>query len=319
MTQPHAVLLTDPLRDEVQEHMRAAGLRLMFPDDAPAVKAVCSGLLVRTSTRVDAALLDTLPALVAVATASVGYDHLDLDALRARGIATFCTPGANRDAAADHTLGMLLAVARHTALADRTLHAPPIGPGGWHRDTFTGIELAGKTLGIIGIGRVGSGVAHRALAFGMNVIAHDPYVSADTLHADVRGRVSLVPLDELLATSHVVTIHTPLNDETRNYLSAARLAALRPGTIVLNIARGGLLDEAALVDAIRSRHLSGAGLDVFATEPLPADSPLRTLDRVVLTPHIGGATVASQRRMQTAAADALVAVLQHGRRDCSLT
>ena len=316
-----AVVIAEPVLDAVPERLRAAGLRVLGADDTDAASAV--GLLVRSSTKVGGAndttgWLQKLPALRAVATASVGFDNLDLDALRAAGIDAFHAPGTNRDAAADHTLGLLLALVRQIAAADATLRA-----GGWDRATFRGTELAGKTLGIIGIGNVGSAVCRRAIAFGMTVLAHDPYQTADTLHADARTHLGsglrLVELDELLTTSDIVTIHTPRNDETRNYLSADRLSQLRPGAIILNVARGGLLDEDALVSHLTSGHIAGAALDVFATEPPPADSPLRPLPTVVLTPHLGGQTHESMARMQLTAADHLIRALLHDDRGASLT
>ena len=313
MTQADAIYLPDPLRADVLGFLREAGATLVS-NGAPDARGACSGLLVRTTTRVDAALLDSMPALRGVATASVGFDHLDLSALRMRGIPAFYSPGTNRDAAADHTIGLLLATVRHIAAADHSLRA-----GEWTRDLYVGTELTGKTLGIIGIGRVGSGVARRALAFGMTVVAHDPYVTRDTIHRDVRGTVSLVSLDELLGRSDVVSIHTPLNAETRNILSRARIAQLRPHAVVLNVARGGLLDEDALADALEAGSIAGAALDVFAVEPLPAGSRLRSAPRLVLSPHLGGATTESQIRMQMVAARALVAFLQHGDRRESLT
>jgi D-3-phosphoglycerate dehydrogenase len=246
-------------------------------------------LLVRSETKVTGELLARAPQLRIIGRAGIGVDNIDVEEATRRGIAVFNAPGANTVSAAEHTMGLLLALVRRIPWADASMRR-----GEWDRQRFQGTELKGKTLGIVGLGRIGAHVAGLARAFGMQVTAYDPYVT------EARARelqVQLLPLDELLGRADVVTLHLPLTKETRGLLDARRLALLKPSAVLLNCARGGLVDEAALLDALERGRLAGAALDVFETEPLPPDSPLRRAERVILTPHLAASTVEAQEQV----------------------
>jgi D-3-phosphoglycerate dehydrogenase len=246
------------------------------------------GLLVRSDTRVTDELMALAPSLRVIGRAGTGVDNIDLVAASRRGIAVLNAPGANTVSAAEHAIGLILALMRRIPWAARSMEA-----GGWDRKAFAGRELAGKTLGLIGLGRIGAHVAMIARAFGMRVVAHDPYLSA------VRARelgAELVPLDELLGQADVVSLHLPLADGTRHLLDRTRLARMKPGAVLVNVARGELVDDAALLEALAAGRLGGAALDVFTTEPLPADSPLRRTERLLVTPHLAASTPEAQDR-----------------------
>jgi D-3-phosphoglycerate dehydrogenase len=233
-----------------------------------------------------AAVIQAAGRLRTIAKHGIGLETIDLDAARARGIVVSATPAASSDAVADLALALLLAVARKIVPAHLSTQA-----GRWKN--FTGMELRDKVLGIVGLGRIGQQVCMRAQGFGMRVIAYDPYPNHTFAAAH---NVSFVPLAALLATADVVTLHAPPEPGRGPLLGADALAAMKPGSLLINTARGALVDEAALADALRGGHLGGAGLDAFVDEP-PTGSPLLALENVVLTPHIGGSTVDGRRRM----------------------
>jgi D-3-phosphoglycerate dehydrogenase len=222
-----------------------------------------------------------------VGRAGVGVDNIDVEAASRAGIAVVNAPTANTLAAAEHTMALILALARRVAAADASVRR-----GEWRRADFMGTELGGKTLGIVGLGRVGLAVADRARAFAMNLLGSDPLVSAE---AAMTYGVRLVDVDELLAESDVVSLHVPLVAATRGLLDAARLASMKPGALLINVARGGVVDEAALADALTNGRLGGAAIDVFEHEPL-GDSPLLSAPNTVLTPHLGASTADAQAR-----------------------
>lgn len=252
--------------------------------DAALQQAV--GLIVRSATTVDRGLLERAPKLKVVGRAGVGVDNIDLVAASDRGVAVMNAPGGNTIAAAELTVALILAVARNVAQADRSVRG-----GEWNRAAFKGIELRAKTLGLVGAGRIGAEVAHRCKAFGMGVIVFDPYLDPERAGLlDLR----LTDLDEVLTEADVISLHVPLNDETRGMISDEALARMKPTALVVNVSRGGVVDEDALVRALTAGEIAGAGLDVFATEPLPADSPLRTAPNLVLTPHLGASTAEAQ-------------------------
>lgn len=264
-------------------------------------------LFVRLRNRVDAALLDAAPRLRAVVSPTTGLDHVDLDALEARGVAVLSLRGETDflrgvTATAEHTWALLLALSRRLPAAAAAARA-----GEWDRDRFRGHELARKVLGIVGLGRLGSMVARYGAAFGMRVLAFDPYLEPWP------ERVERAPsLDALLRACDVVSLHVPLNDETRGMVNASALAVLNPGAVLVNTSRGGVVDEAALVEAVRSGRLAGAALDVVAGETAPggpAASPAvrfaATDDRILLTPHIGGATLESMENTEIFMAEKL--------------
>lgn len=269
--------------------------------------AACEGLLCSLTDRVDAALVAAAPRLRAVSSVSVGVDHVDLAALRARKIALGHTPGVLVETTADLAFALLLATARRVVEADRFVRAGGWTPARrWELDLMIGRDVHGATLGIVGLGATGQAVARRALGFGMRVLGWS------RSGREVPG-VTGVELPALLAASDYVSVHVALTPETRGLLDAAALARMKPGAILINTARGGIVDEDALAAALRAGRLAGAGLDVFAEEPVPQDSPLLALPNVVALPHIGSASLATRARMCALAVDNMVAALQ-GRR-----
>ena len=242
-------------------------------------------LIVRSQVQVDAELIAAGPRLVVIGRAGVGVDNVDLEAATRAGITVVNAPTGNTIAAAEHTLALLYGVARRTAAADASMRR-----GEWQRSVFAGIELRGRTLGIVGLGKIGQAIAVRARAMEMVVLGVDPFVTAE--QAANHG-VELVDFDTLLARADVVTVHVPLTRQTRGLLGREALARLRPGAIILNVARGGIVDEAALAEALASGHIAGAGIDVFESEP-PTESPLLGAPNTLLTPHLGASTAEAQ-------------------------
>ncbi len=260
--------------------------RALSPADLPAAVADADALLVRSATKVTDAVMAAAPRLKVIGRPGAGVDNIDTEAAARRGIVVLSTPGANAEATAEHTIALLFALARHVPQAFASLQA-----GRWERAQWTGVQLAGKTLGLLGCGRVGRAVAGRARGLKMSVLAHDP--AADPRHLEACGALA-VPFDALLAGSDVLSVHVPLTPETRGLLGREALSRMRPGALLLNCARGGIVDEAALAEALRAGRLAGAALDVFAQEPPPAGHPLLALPNVVATPHLGAATAEAQ-------------------------
>src|SRR4029077_20700475 len=227
-----------------------------------------SALIVRSQTRVTAEILNAGVKLRVVGRAGVGVDNVDVETATRRGIVVLNAPGGNTVSTAEHAFSLLLAVARKIPQADANVRGK-----NWDKKSFEGVELYNKTLGVIGMGRIGSELSRRAIAFGMRVIAYDPYLSVTRARS---LQVELVDeLDDLLNSAYFISLHTPLPAETRHIIDAARLKKTKRGVRIINCARGGLIDEAALVQALQDGHVAGAALDVFEVEPLPADSPLR--------------------------------------------
>jgi D-3-phosphoglycerate dehydrogenase len=232
-------------------------------------------------------------------------DNVDVEAATRRGVLVLNAPGGNTVSTAEHAFSLLLSVARKIPQADATLRA-----GKWDRKNLEGVELYNKTLGVIGMGRIGSELSRRAIAFGMRVIAYDPYLSATRARS---LQVELVDeLDDLLATSDFISLHTPLTPETRHILDAGRLQRTKRGVRIINCARGGLIDETALANELRDRHVAAAALDVFEIEPLPNDSPLRSAPNLVLTPHLGASTAEAQESVGIEIAQSIRAALLEG-------
>lgn len=255
--------------------------------------------------RIDAKVIDAAPRLRIVANYAVGFDNIDLDACRARGIVVTNTPGVLTEATADLTWALLLAAARRVCESDRIARSGRWR--GWGPTEMLGVRVSGSTLGLVGFGRIGQAVARRARGFGMRVL----YTQRTRLPADRERELdaTFVPLDALLATSDVVSLHCPLTEATRGVLSRERIFAMKRGAIVVNTARGACVDELALAEAVRSGHLAGAGLDVFAHEPtIPKE--LAAEDRVVLTTHVGSADEPTRAEMASLCVDAVVAVLE---------
>ena len=266
----------------------------------PALADV-DAVLVRSATRIDAEALAAAPRLSVVARAGIGLDNVDVPAATARGVLVVNAPTSNIVSAAEHAVALLLAVARNVPAADASLQA-----GEWKRSKFTGVEVADKTVGVVGLGRIGVLVAQRLSAFGVRLLAYDPYVQpARAAQIGVR----MVSLEQLLAESDFITIHLPKTPETLGLIGARELALAKPGVRIVNAARGGLVDEQALAAAIRSGHVGGAGIDVFVTEPA-TDSPLFGLPGVVVTPHLGASTVEAQDKAGLAVARSVRLALQ---------
>lgn len=302
------VLACDGIHAEGLKQLRAAGYEvresavLKEPELLPVIGDV-DVLLVRSSTRVTPAVVAAAPRLKVIGRAGAGVDTIDVEAASTRGIVVMNAPDGNTLAAAEQALALLFAVARHTPRADTRMKA-----GEWPKGAL-GFELEGKRLAVVGLGRIGATVARKARGLGMEVAAHDPHLPSA---AAERLDVALMPLDELLGWCDLVTLHMPLTPETRGLLSEARLRKLPRGAVVINAARGGLVDEAALLKLLEEGHLAAAGLDVFETEPLPADSPLRRHEKIVLTPHLGASTGEAQRAVATILARQVIDFLEHG-------
>jgi D-3-phosphoglycerate dehydrogenase / 2-oxoglutarate reductase len=262
------------------------------PDREKLLAAVpeADALLVRSATTVDAEVLGAAPKLKIVARAGVGLDNVDVDAATERGVLVVNAPTSNIHSAAEHALALLLSAARQIPAADASLreHA-------WKRSSFSGTEIFGKTVGVVGLGRIGQLVAQRLAAFETHIVAYDPYVSP--ARAAQLG-IELLPLDELLARADFISVHLPKTPETAGLIDKDALAKTKPGVVIVNAARGGLVDEAALADAVTSGHVRAAGIDVFSTEPC-TDSPLFDLPQVVVTPHLGASTEEAQDRAGT--------------------
>ncbi|MGH7540441.1 MAG: hydroxyacid dehydrogenase, partial [Gemmatimonadota bacterium] len=289
------LVLADPLLPEGLEVLRAAAGLVVedhtedTPDELRAALHGASGLIVRSRTRVDATLLDAADALEVIGRAGVGVDNIDVDGATRRGVAVLNSPAANTFSTAELAFGLILAAARRIPEADRSVR-----DGMWKRKALRGMQLHGKTLGVIGAGRIGAEMIRRGRAFGMQVVAHDPFLSQE--RANDLG-IERLDLEQLLATADVVSLHVPLTEGTRGMIDAPAIRRMKDGALLVNAARGGLVDEAALAEALRSGKLGAAGLDVFAREPLPEDSPLRAAPNVVFTPHIGAATAEAQREV----------------------
>jgi D-3-phosphoglycerate dehydrogenase len=260
-------------------------------------------LIVRSAVEVDAALLAHAKKLRVIGRAGVGVDNIDLDAATRQGIAVMNTPGANAVAVAEHTLGMMLAMARHLCRADALLHA-----GRWEKKSLQGTELRGKTLGIAGLGRIGMEVARRARAFEVEIVGHDPFVSVGV--AKEQG-IRLASLDELYAAADYITLHVGLTPQTTGMINEAAIKKMKKGVRLVNCARGELVNEADLAEALKQGHVAAAALDVFAEEPLQ-QSPLLAMANVILTPHIGGQTVEAQEAVGVQIARQVREYLKHG-------
>ncbi len=262
--------------------------------------ADASGLIVRSATQVDAALFAAAPKLRVVGRAGIGVDNIDVAAATAAGVLVVNAPDANTISAAEHTMALLLAQARRVPEADASLRG-----GAWERSRFQGVELHGKTLGILGLGRIGTLVAQRASSFGMRLMAFDPFVSDDRA---ARLGVELGSLEEVLTHADFITIHLPRTRDTEGLINAEALAGAKPGIRIINVARGGIVDEQALADAIVSGHIAGAAVDVFSVEPT-TESPLFGLPQVVVTPHLGASTREAQDKAGLSVATSVVAAL----------
>ena len=280
------VLTADQLDGKLAEHLETA-----------------DALIVRSAVQADAKLLEHAHKLRVIGRAGVGVDNIDLEAATHKGIAVMNTPGANAVAVAEQTLGMMLAMARHLCRADALMHA-----GKWEKKSLQGTELRGKTLGIVGLGRIGMEVARRACAFGMELVGHDPFVSVSV--AKEHG-IKLAALDEVYAAADYITLHVGLTPQTLNMINEASLAKMKKGVRLVNCARGELVNEADLAQALQQGRVAAAAIDVFTHEP-PTNSPLLALQNVVLTPHVGGSTSEAQEAVGVQIAQQVKEYLKHG-------
>jgi D-3-phosphoglycerate dehydrogenase len=301
------VLLADPISDDgLGPLLGDDRFELVERDDEDIADQLADvdAVIVRSGTTLTRALIEGAPRLRVIGRAGVGVDNIDIDAATERGVAVLNAPSGNTTSAAELTFALLLSLARRIPAADRSMRS-----GEWDRTSFRGMELHGKTLGLVGAGRIGAEVARRARAFGLRVVAYDPYLSDE--RADTLGLV-VAPLDHVLEEADILSLHVPLTEATENLIDAGALARMKPGAFLINASRGGVVDEAALVDALRAGRLGGAALDVFADEPPATDHPLRGMEGVVLTPHLGAATREAQRSVAQEIAGAVRAALVHG-------
>jgi D-3-phosphoglycerate dehydrogenase len=304
------VLISDKLESPGLDLLRQSGIEL---DERPGLSGAAlqeairaaDGVIVRSGTRITAELLEDPGRLRAIVRAGVGVDNIDVAAATRRGIVVMNTPGGNTVSTAEHTITLMLALARHIPAADASLRQKK-----WERNKFVGTQLAGKTLGVVGLGRVGREVARRAAGLDMKVVGYDPFLAPD--RAAQLGIEAVSGLEQLLPRVDFLTVHTPLTDETRDLIGRRELAMMPKGVRLLNCARGGIINEEALVEALRAGHVAGAALDVFTQEPPSPDHPLLTLPNVVLTPHLGASTVEAQASVAREAAQLLIDFLQKG-------
>jgi D-3-phosphoglycerate dehydrogenase len=304
------IFISDKLETGGIDLLKASGLDI---DNRPGLKdaallealQAADGMIVRSGTKVTAKLLENPGKLRAIVRAGVGVDNIDVAAATRKGIVIMNTPGGNTISTAEQTITLMMALARHTPAADASLRLNK-----WERTKFVGTQLAGKTLGVVGLGRVGREVARRAVALDMKVIGYDPFFSPD--FAGKLGIETASDLPSLLPKVDFLTVHTPLSPETTNLIGAVQIALMKKGARILNCARGGIINEEALVEALKSGHLAGAAVDVFVQEPPPADHPLLKLPNVVVTPHLGASTTEAQETVALEAAQLLIDYLTKG-------
>jgi D-3-phosphoglycerate dehydrogenase / 2-oxoglutarate reductase len=304
------VFIADKLEASGIEQLTAAGIEV---DNRPGLKddalrnalRNADAVIVRSATKITADLLSDPGQLKAIARAGVGVDTIDVEAATRKGIVVMNTPGGNTTSAAEHTIALMFALSRHVSAADASMKV-----GKWDRNKYMGTQLTGKTLGVIGLGRIGREVAQRAIGLGMAVLAFDPFVTPAKV-AEL-GYDAATGVDDMLPKVDYLTVHVPLTEETRGLISAPQLAKMKRTARVLNVSRGGIYDEQALADALKTGTIAGAGIDVFSTEPPPADNPLLSAPNVVLTPHLGASTVEAQENVAVEAAQLLADYLLRG-------
>lgn len=304
------VLIADKLEAAGLELLKAAGLEV---DNRPGLKGAeliaalqaSDAVICRSQPQLTAEVLAAPGKLRAIARAGVGVDNIDVPAATRQGIVVMNTPSGNTVSAAEHTIALMMALARQIPAADAKMKA-----GGWDRNKFVGTQLTGKTLGVVGLGRIGQEVAKRAVGLGMTILGYDPFVSV--AKAAELGITATTTLEALLPQVDVLTLHIPMTAETKNLIGAKQLAAMKKSARVLNVARGGIIDEAALAEALTAGTIAGAAIDVFAVEPTPADNPLRNAPNCIVTPHLGASTVEAQENVAIEAAQLIADFLLKG-------
>jgi D-3-phosphoglycerate dehydrogenase len=299
------ILVAEPLAKQGLEILRAhhevdekIGLK---PEELAAIIGEYDALLVRSQVKVTADILAHATRLVVIGRAGVGVDNVDLDAATKAGVVVVNAPTGNTVSAAEQTITLMLALAHNTAAADASMRR-----GEWKRSSFTGVELRGRTLGVIGLGKIGQAVADRARGLEMNVIGYDPFVTAE--QAALHG-INLADIDTIIETADVITVHVPLNKTTRGIIGPEQIDRLKPGVMLINVARGGVYDEAAVAQALTDGKIAGAAFDVYETEPPAADNPLFAAPNTVLTPHLGALTAEAQLRVAEEACEQVIDVL----------
>jgi D-3-phosphoglycerate dehydrogenase len=303
------VLIADDVAEECARVLRAGGVEVdargkMKADELKAALPAYEGLVVRSAVKVTKDIIDAGTKLKLIGRAGIGVDNIDVEAASRRGIIVMNAPLGNVTSAAEHAFALLLADARHIARADASMRA-----GKWERSTNVGVELEGKTLGIVGLGKVGGQVARYGRAFGMTVVAYDPLLVRE--RAEVLG-VELVELDRLLEIADFISLHLPMTEKTRGLIGAAQFGKMKRSARLVNSSRGGVLDEKALADALRNKVIAGAALDVFEAEPPPKDHPLIGIDTVTVTPHLGASTEEAQLKVSIDIAEQFVDYFRHG-------
>jgi D-3-phosphoglycerate dehydrogenase / 2-oxoglutarate reductase len=303
------VLVSDKMSAKVESILSGEGLQVdvktgMKPDELAKVIGDYDGLVIRSATKVDAALLAHAGALKVIGRAGSGLDNVELPVATQRGIVVMNTPGGNTVTTAEHAFAMLCSLARNIPQATASLKA-----GKWEKNRFMGVELFGKTLGVMGAGQIGSHVIHLARGFGMHVIANDPFLSPE--RAEKQG-IELVPLDALFARADFITIHTPLTAETKGVINQAAIATMKPTVRIINCARGGIVNEQDLYEALKDGKVAGAAFDVFEQEPVDPKHPLLTLDNFIAAPHLGASTVEAQENVAIAVAEQIADYLVRG-------
>ncbi|KUJ98979.1 MAG: Phosphoglycerate dehydrogenase [Thermococcales archaeon 44_46] len=301
------VLVAAPLHERAIEILKNAGLEVVYeeyPDQEKLKELVkdVSAIIVRSKPKVTKEIIDAAPSLKVIARAGVGLDNIDVEYAKSKGIEIVNAPAASSRSVAELAIALIFNVARKVAFADRKMRE-----GIWAKKQCMGFELEGKTLGVVGFGRIGYQVAKIANALGMKLLLYDPYPNEERAK-EVGGR--FVELEELLRNSDVVTIHVPLLESTYHLINEEKLKLMKPTAILINTSRGPIVDTNALVKALQEGWIAGAGLDVFEEEPLPKDHPLTKLDNVVLTPHIGASTVEAQERAGIEVAEKVVKILK---------
>lgn len=297
------VLISDSISEDGIKTMKDHGLDVtvktgMTPEELILNIRDFNAVVVRSATKLTKEVLDAAGELKLIVRGGVGVDNIDVKAAEKKGIEVRNTPGASTVSVAEHTFALLLTLARQIHRTDKSMKE-----GKWEKKKFEGLELHGKTLGLIGSGRIGTAVAKRAQAFGMNVIAYDPYADDKALLEN--GIRPVKDLDEMLRQSDVISLHIPKTEETKNIINREKIAKMKDGAILINAARGGTVDEEALAEALKTGKLYGACLDVFSCEP-PQNSPLCSMENVVLAPHIGAATKEAQKKIGMEAASIIV-------------
>ena len=298
------ILITDSIHDDAVEILKSVGdveiATGLSPEELKEKIKDADAIVIRSGTKLTKDIIDAAENLKVIARAGVGVDNVDLNAATEKGIIVVNSPDASSISVAELAIGLMLSAARNIPQATASLKR-----GEWDRKSFKGVELYGKTLGIIGLGRIGQQVAKRAQAFGMNIVGYDPYIPVDV--AKNMG-VELMDVDDLCKVSDFITLHVPLTPKTRHIIGKEQISLMKKNAIIVNCARGGLIDEDALYEALKDKKIRGAGLDVFEEEP-PKDNPLLTLDNVIGTPHQGASTVEAQKSAGTVVAEQVVKIL----------